>query len=250
MPLSPLQGSTGGGTPITITSTAPHALRTISRVLFGSNPATDVVYHAVPDNVTCISPAGAGVVQVSALLANGQASNGTPFYYIPAPGACSLSPTHGPLAAGTAVTLTGIALDTTTGVSFGSNAATVNSKTDSQLVLTAPAGTAGAASVSITTAAGTFDGLTYTYVANPGTLTPAPTSGPISGGTSVTITAAGDVTTASQVLLGATSVPFSVTGTNTLTVITPAHLLGSVNVAVTTAGGTSTATGAFTYTLL
>ncbi|MFI6448026.1 IPT/TIG domain-containing protein [Kitasatospora sp. NPDC050543] len=250
MPLSPNQGSTGGGTSVTITSTTPNALSAISEVLFGSNPATSVTYHPVPDNVTCTSPAGAGVVQVRAVLANGQTSSGTPFYYIPAPVASSLSPTYGPLASGTTVTITGIALDTTTGVSFGANAATVTSKTDGQLALTAPAGTAGAVSVSITTAAGTFDGLTYTYVANPGTLTLAPTSGPIGGGRSVTITAIGDVATTSQVLFSTTSVPFSVTGTHTLAVITPAHALGTVNVSVTTAGGTSTATGAFTYTLL
>ncbi|MEU5548084.1 IPT/TIG domain-containing protein [Streptomyces sioyaensis] len=230
MPLSPNQGSTGGNTTVTITSTTPHTLSTISKVMFGSNPATNVIYHAVPDNVTCTSPAGAGVVQVRAVLTNGQTSNGVPFYYIGAPFGRALSPTHGPLASGTTVTITGIGLDTTTGVSFATNAATVTSRTDGQVVVTAPAGAAGAVSVNVTTAAGTFDGLSYTYVANPGTLTLAPTSGPISGGTSVAITATGNVTTTSQVLFGATSLPFSVTGTNRLAVITPSHALGAVNV--------------------
>ena len=250
MPLSPNQGSTGGGTSVTLTSTLPHALSTVSEVLFGSTPATHVTYHPATDTLTCTSPAGAGVARVKAVRANGQTSNGVPFYYIPAPVASILSPASGPLTAGTRVTITGTALGTTTAVSFGANAATVTSKTDSQLVVTAPAGTAGAVSVSTTTAAGTFDGLAYTYVANPGTPTPSPTSGPTSGGTTVTITATGNVATTSHVLLGTTSVPFSVTGTNTLAVVTPAHTLGAVNISLTTAGGTSTATNAFTYTLL
>lgn len=250
MPLSPNQGSTGGGTSVTLTSTVPHALSTVSEVLFGSTSATHVTYHTAADTVTCTSPAGAGVVKVKAVLTNGQTSNSAPFYYIPAPVSSTLSPASGPLTAGTTVTITGSSLDTTTKVSFGVNAATVTSKTDSQLVVTAPAGAAGAVSVSITTAAGTFDGLAYTYVTNPGTLTPSPTSGPTGGGTTVTITATGALATTSQVLLGTTSVPFSVTGANTLAVITPAHALGAVNISVTTAGGTSTATNAFTYALL
>ncbi|MFJ4806912.1 IPT/TIG domain-containing protein [Streptomyces murinus] len=250
MPLSPNQGSTGGNTLVTITSAIPHALSTISKVLFGSAPAANVTYNAVPDNVTCISPAGAGVVQVRAVLANGQISNGVAFYYIAAPVSSTLSPAHGPLASGTTVTTTGIGLDTTTGVSFGANPATVISKTDGQLVVSAPAGAAGVVPVSITTAAGTFGNLAYTYIANPGSLTLTPDSGPLTGATLVTITAADDVTTTSQVLFGTTPIPFSVTGSKTLAVITPAHVLGSVNVSVTTDGGTSTATNAFTYALV
>ncbi|MDH6710465.1 hypothetical protein P3T27_007215 [Kitasatospora sp. MAA19] len=248
MPLSPNQGSTGGRTSVTITSTTAHALSTVSQVLFGDTPAANVAYNAGADHVTCLSPAGAGVVDVTVVLANGQVSDGVPFYYIPAPVESTLSPTAGPLASGTGVVITGSGLDTTSAVSFGASAATVVSKTDGQLNVTAPAGAAGSVNVSVTTAAGTFGGLSYTYVASPGTLTITPNTGLLTGGTHVTITTTGDATTTSQVLFGSTSMPFAVGGTHTLTLYTPpGALLGAVNVSVTTAGGASTATNGYTY---
>ncbi|MDH6145993.1 hypothetical protein P3T35_008055 [Kitasatospora sp. GP30] len=248
MPLSPNQGSTGGHTSVTITSTTANALSTVSQVLFGDTPASNVAYNAGADHVTCTTPAGAGVVQVTVVLANGEVTNGVPFYYIPAPVEATLSPAAGPLASGSTVTITGSGLNTTSAVLFGTNAATVTAKTDGQLTVTAPAGPAGAADVHVTTAAGTFDGLTYTYVANPGTLTITPNTGLLTGGTHVTITTTADATTTSQVLFGSTSVPFAVAGSTSLSLYTPPGiLLGAVNVSVTTAGGTSTATNGFTY---
>ncbi|WP_424863916.1 IPT/TIG domain-containing protein [Streptomyces sp. MMS24-I29] len=157
------------------------------------------------------------MVEVTVVLANGQFSNGLPFYYIPAPVESTLSPTAGPLASGTGVTITGSGLATTSAVSFGGSSATVVSKSDGQLTVAAPAGTAGPVDVSVTTAAGTFDGLSYTYVASPGTLTITPNTGLLTGGTRVTVTTTGDATTTSQVLFGSTSVPFAVGGTHTLT---------------------------------
>ncbi|MFF2148942.1 hypothetical protein [Kitasatospora sp. NPDC058190] len=68
---------------MTITSTTAHALSTVSQVLFGDTPAGNVAYDAGADHVT--TPAGAGVVQVTVVLANGEVSNGVPFYCIPAP---------------------------------------------------------------------------------------------------------------------------------------------------------------------
>ncbi|MFF9505860.1 IPT/TIG domain-containing protein [Streptomyces sp. NPDC014724] len=248
MPLFPNQGSTGGGTSVTITSTTANALSTVSQVLFGDVPATNASYDAGADHVTCNSPAGAGVVEVTVVLANSQVSNGVPFYYIPAPVESTLSPTAGPLASGTGVTITGSGLDTTSAVSFGGSAATVFSKTDGRLTVTAPAGAAGPVDVSVTTAAGTFDGLSYTYVAGPGTLTITPNTGLLTGGTHVTITTTGDATTTLQVLFGSTSVPFAVGDTQTLTLYTPpGGVPGAVNVSVTTAGGSSTATNGYTY---
>lgn len=249
MPISPNQGSSGGGTTVTVTSTTAGALTNIDTVLFGTKEATNVTYDAVDDEVTCTSPAGLGVVDVKAVLTGGATSNGVPFYYIGPATKSSLSATAGPTAGGGSVTIYGTGLDTTTGVSFGANAATVTSSNEGEVTVTVPAGAAaGAVDITVTTAAGTFDGLQYTYVDAPGTLTLDPTEGDISGGTSVSITTTGDISTASQVTFDATPVPFSITSGTSLAVITPAHAAGAVDVAVTSAGGTSTSTGAFTYT--
>jgi hypothetical protein len=248
MPISPDQGSSGGGTTVTVTSTTAAALTDISQVLFGTKDATDVVYDAIDDEVTCTSPSGLGVVDVKAVLSSGATSNGVSFFYVGAATKSALSDTAGPTAGGNSVTITGSGLSTTTGVTFGANAATVTASNDGSVTVTAPAGAAaGSVSVTVTTAAGSFDGLTYTYVDPPGTLTPDPTSGSINGGTPVTITATGNVSTASQVTFDGTPVPFSIDNATDLSVITPAHAAGAVDVAVTTEGGTSTATGAYTY---
>lgn len=247
MPISPTQGSTGGGTTVTITSTTANALTNISRVLFGTKNATNVVYNAVPDNVTCVAPSGLGVVDLKAVLTNGATSNGVPYYYIGGAIKSALSATAGSTAGGNSITITGSGLNTTTGVTFGANAATVTAVNDGAVTVTVPAGAAGAVSVTVTTAAGSFNGLTYTYVGSPGALTLDPTSGSISGGTSVTITAVGNVSTASQVTFDGVAVPFTVDSANDLSVITPAHAAGAVAVAVTTAGGTTNQAGAYTY---
>ena len=67
--------------------------------------------------------------------------------------------------------------------------ATPTVTSDSSLSVTVPAGAAaGPVSVSVTTAGGTTNGLSYTYIENPTVTTAGPASGPAFGGTAVTIT--------------------------------------------------------------
>jgi hypothetical protein len=75
----------------------------------------------------------------------------------------------------------------------------------------------------------------------------APTSGTTLGGTPVTITGT-NLTGATAVTIGGTAAT-SVTIVNaaTITAVTPAHTAGTVDVAVTTAGGTGTGSGLYTY---
>ena len=167
------------------------------------------------------------------------------------PTVTSISPTSGPTAGGTSVTITGTNLTGATAVDFGTTAATsvtVNSATS--VTATSPAGT-GTVNVTVTTPNGTSTGtagqFTYNAPAVPTVTSISPTSGPTAGGTSVTITGTN--------LTGATAVDF---GTNAATSVTvnsatsvtatsPAGT-GTVNVTVTTPSGTSTGTaGQFTY---
>jgi|GEM_PF-3023375 len=78
----------------------------------------------------------------------------------------------------------------------------------------------------------------------------SPTSGPTAGGTSVTITGT-NFTGATAVSFGATNAAsFTVDSATQITAVSPARAAGTVDITVTTAGGTS-ATGAddqFTYT--
>ncbi|MDO9036171.1 MAG: IPT/TIG domain-containing protein, partial [Methanoregula sp.] len=131
----------------------------------------------------------------------------------------------------------------------------VNSAT--QITITSPAGAAGTVDVTVTTLAGTSatssaDEFTYTTTTSAPTVTGiTPTSGPLVGGTVVTITGTG--------FTGATSVMFGnnagtsliVNSATQITITSPAGAAGTVDVTVTTLGGTSATSPAdeFTYTI-
>lgn len=75
----------------------------------------------------------------------------------------------------------------------------------------------------------------------------SPSSGPVEGGTTVTITGA-NFTLDAQVEFGANAAQDVIVVTPTkLTCTTPAGSAGAVDVTVTTAAGTATAQGGFTY---
>ncbi|OPF75581.1 cell surface protein [Streptomyces antioxidans] len=241
MPISPNQGSTAGGTTVTITGVN---LGGATAVHFGSKLAT--ITANTPTSVTVISPSGAGVVPVT-VTTGGGTSNPLNFFYIGAPFKTGLSDSSGPLAGGNTITINGTALSTATSVSFGANSATPTVVNDGQLTVTVPAGAAeGSVGVSVTTAGGTNNGLTYTYVDTPTIISVAPTSGPTSGGTSVTITGT-DLSTTESVTFGGTPAPFGVISDTVVTAVTPPGAAGPVDVVVTTNGGSATAADGFSY---
>ena len=173
-----------------------------------------------------------------------------------APAVTSLSPTSGPAAGGTSVTITGTGFTGATVVDFGTTAATdvtvVNSTT---ITADSPAGT-GTVNVTVTTPVGTSatstaDQFTYTIAAAPTVTGLSPTSGPAAGGTSVTITGT-SFTGATVVDFGTTAATdVTVVNSTTITADSPAGT-GTVNVTVTTPVGTSATSTAdqFTYTAI
>ncbi|MFI8301293.1 IPT/TIG domain-containing protein [Streptomyces nigra] len=242
MPISPNQGSTGGGTLVTITGTN---LSGTSAVTFGTKPATSIT-NVSPTQVTAVSPSGTGTVGVTVTTAGGT-SNPVPFFYVGAPFKSSVGPTSGPLTGGNTVTINGAGLATATSVAFGANTATPTVVSDTQLTVTVPAGAAaGPVGVSVTTAGGTNNGLSYTYVDVPAVTTVAPASGPTSGGTGVTITGT-NLGTTESVTFDGTPAPFSVVNATTVSAVTPPGAAGAVDVVVTNAAGSDTAADAFTY---
>ena len=75
----------------------------------------------------------------------------------------------------------------------------------------------------------------------------APAVGPTAGGTSVTITGT-NLTGATSVSFGGTAAEsFEVDSATQITAVTPDHAAGSVDVVVTTAGGSVTSTGGFAF---
>lgn len=242
MPISPNQGSTGGGTLVTITGTN---LSNTSAVKFGGKSATSVT-NVSPTQVTAVSPSGTGTVGVTVTTPGGT-SNPLSYFYVGAPFKSSLSADSGPLAGGNTVTVTGTGLSTATSVSFGAASATPTVLSDSSLSVTVPAGVAaGSVSVSVTTAGGTNNGLSYTYVDTPTIGALVPDEGPTSGGTAVTIPGT-NLDSTDSVTFDGVPAPFSVINSTTLSAVTPPGTAGAVDVVVTNAAGSATAIGGFTY---
>ncbi|MBH0777915.1 IPT/TIG domain-containing protein [Nocardia bovistercoris] len=241
MPISPNQGSTGGGTVVTITGTN---LGGATAVRFGTKTAA--ITANTPTSVTVVAPSGSGVVPVTVTTPGGT-SNPLSFFYVGAPFKSALSAVTGATAGGNTITLTGTGLSTATSVSFGAESAVPTVVSDSQLTVVVPAGAAaGPVGVTVTTAGGTNNGLSYTYVDVPTIGTLSPSAGPASGGTSVTIAGTG-LTTTQSVTFDGVPAPFSVTSDTSVTAVTPPGTAGAVDVVVTTSGGGATAADAFTY---
>ncbi len=167
------------------------------------------------------------------------------------PTVTGVSPSSGPVAGGTAVTITGTNFVTGTTVTFGSAAATnvsmVNSTT---ITATTPAGSAGAATVKVTNSSGQSGSLAsaFTYTASPTLTSVSPSSGPVAGGTAVTITGTNFVTGATVMFGSAAATNVSVVNSTTITATTPAGSAGAATVKVTNSSGQSgSVASAFTY---
>ncbi|MCX4820443.1 IPT/TIG domain-containing protein [Streptomyces sp. NBC_01142] len=241
MPISPNQGSSGGGTAVTITGTN---LSGTTAVRFGTKFATSVT-NVSPTQVTAVSPSGNGSVGVTVTTPGGT-SGPIPFYYVGAPFKQTLSPTSGSTAGGGTVTLTGAGLSTATSVSFGANSAVPTVVSDGQITVVVPAGAAGSVGVSVTTAGGTSNGLSYTYVSPPTVTTVTPDEGPTTGGTPVTVAGTG-LTSTNSLTFDGVPAPFTVISDTALSAFTPPGAAGLVDVVVTNDAGSATATDAFEY---
>lgn len=159
-----------------------------------------------------------------------------------------VNPPSGPTTGGTVVTLTGTnfcpgATVTVNGVA-ATNVTVVNSTT---ITFTTPAGTTGAATITVTCPAGTGTG-TFTYFP-PGTgptiTVVNPPAGPTTGGTVVTLTGTNFCPGAVVTVNGVTATNVTVVNSTTITFTTPAGAQGAATITVTCPAGT--ATGGFTY---
>ena len=172
-----------------------------------------------------------------------------------APIISGISPNSGPTAGGTSVTISGSGFATGAAVTFGGTSATnVTVAGSTTITATTPAHASGAVNVVVTNPDATSGTSTggYTYTASqspPNVVSISPTSGPTTGGTSVTITGANFVSGATLTMGGTAATNVVVTNSTTITATTPAHAAGAVDVVVTNPGGQSGGKlSAFTYT--
>jgi hypothetical protein len=139
-----------------------------------------------------------------------------------------------------------------TSVTLGGVAATnVNVTSATTLTATTPPNAAGPVSVTVTSAdalsGSLLDGFTYTLPA-PTVTNVSPSSGPIGGGTPVTITGTNFAAGATVSMGGSAATAVIVVNATTITATTAAHAAGTVSVTVTNSDGQSgTRASGFTY---
>lgn len=218
---SPTSGAITGGTSVIVTGTS---FTSASAVKFGATAASFVVNSAT--QITATAPAASlGTVDITVTNPGGTSATSLSDQYTylpPVPTVSAISPTSGPAAGGTSVTITGTNFSgsgyTTTAVNFSGTPATsytVNSAT--QITATAPAGTAGTAvDITVTNGGGTSATSSadmYTYGTAPTVTGVSPASGPAAGSTSVTITGS-NFSGATGVNFGATAAGYTVVSAN------------------------------------
>ncbi|MBH0130969.1 IPT/TIG domain-containing protein [Salinibacterium sp. NK8237] len=241
--LSPNIGPVEGGTDVTITGSGFDAA---TGVTFDGDPVTP--FAIVDDNTITLSspPHDAATVDVVVLSTPADSAPGT-FTYQEAPTVTSIAPDEGPLVGGTEVTITGTGFTNATGVSFeGEDGTSFEVVSDTEIIVTTPAGVEGAAAVVVLHPAGNADAGDFTYVAAPTVSAMVPVLGPIAGGTTVTITGTGFTGTTGVTFGGIPATSFDILSETTIEVETPAHSAGPVAVVVEHTGG-DVAAGDFTY---
>ncbi|MEV0363231.1 ice-binding family protein [Nocardia fusca] len=158
--VTPNSGPPSGGTVVVLTGTG---LTGATAVSFGGTPATLFTVNS-DTQLTVLTPAHAAGTVLVTVTTPGGTSNGVAFTYIPVPTLTGVTPNSGPPSGGTVVVLTGTGLTGATAVSFGGTPATlftVNS--DTQLTVLTPAHAAGTVPVTVTTAGGTSNSVSFTY---------------------------------------------------------------------------------------
>jgi hypothetical protein len=248
--VSPASGPLAGGTVLTITGTAFTGATAVS---VGGVAATSVT--VVNDTtITATTPAGsAGTASVNVTTPGGTSANNSFYSYAQVPAVTNVSPVSGPLAGGTVLTITGTAFTGATAVSVGGVAATsVTVVNDTSITAMAPVRlTTGAVSVLVTTPGGTSANNTlYSYTAAVPTVTfVSPVSGPLAGGTTITISGTAFTGATAVSVGGSAATSFNVFGDVAILAITPAGSAGAASVQVITPGGTSVNNSLYTYLL-
>ncbi|MGE5700815.1 MAG: IPT/TIG domain-containing protein [Arthrospira platensis] len=247
--IAPTSGSDVGGASVTLTGTGFSDATTVS---FGGQPAAS--FTTVSDTkIVAVAPSGAtggATVTVSTPAGTSTATGGSVFTYKHTAAITGMSPTAGPPAGGTNVTITGGDFTGATKVLFGTTSVPFSLISDTKITAVAPAGI-GTVRVQIqtahngSTAAVTSD--QFTYAAGPVVTKLSPSAGPVAGSTTIVI-AGSSFTGATGVTFGGTpATSFTVDSDNQIHATTPAGA-GTKTVTVQVGATNSTAAGSATYT--
>ncbi len=261
--IDPTQGAPAGGRQVMIVGSGFSGATAVD---FGSTPAAS--FTVVSDTqIKAVSPAGTGVVDVTVVTPDGTSATSSADQFSYAGVVSVVTPSQGPAAGGTQVTIWGANFSGATAVNFGNTAAaSFTVVSDNEVTATSPAGS-GVVDVTVVTAGGTSatssgDQFSYVTVAAPAVTSLNPSSGLAVGGTLVTITGTG-FTGATVVDFGGNAAAFTVVSDTEITATSPVDgpqfglggtffLPTAVGVTVTTPAGTSgySSGSIFTYLMI
>ena len=163
--VNPTSGPTGGGTLVTIAGGTN--FDTGATVTFGGQPATGVTLVSA-SSITCYTPAGTGSVGITVTNIDGTSGSLSSAYtYVSGLGLVSVAPASGAVSGGTLVTLTGTGFSSGDTVTFAGAAATgVTIVSATRITCLTPAGSLGAADVTVTDTGSTASTLPagYAYI--------------------------------------------------------------------------------------
>jgi YVTN family beta-propeller protein len=233
-----------GNTPWGLASTPDGQQVYVSNNGSGTVSVIDTSTNAVTDTVTVgQQPTGVAITPngLSVYVANKGSNTISVLQTLNA-----MSPTLGPQAGGTIVTLTGTSLSGATTVRFGTTPAVIMANTANQIVVASPPG-AGVAPVTVTTPGGTSNPKPFVYYPRGDASSMSPSAGPTAGGNLITIRGS-QLATASQVLFGSVpALPIIVSDSQLDVPVPPGEAAGSVPLTITTAGGLATGTLSYRY---
>jgi len=232
--VAPNAGALAGGTAITVTGTGFVAGATVD--LGGSACGSVTVVSGT--SITCTTTAHvAGSVTATVTNADTQSGNlASAYTYQAAPAVTVVSPSAGALAGSTAITITGSGFLAGATVDFGGSACTgVTVVSPTSITCTTSAHAAGSVTVAVTNTDTQTGNLasSYTYQAAPTVASVAPSSGPLAGGTAVTITGTGFLAGATIDFGGSACSGVTVVSSTSITCTTTAHASGAITATVT-----------------
>ncbi|QIG45064.1 hypothetical protein G5V58_21910 [Nocardioides anomalus] len=154
--VDPKNGSTDGGTVVTLRG---KHLKTAKKVLFGGSAGTSLKV-ASDKQLTVVSPPhAAGLVDVRVVTKAGKSAKSSLARYtfaVVRPQVAAISPTTGPTAGGTRVTVTGTGFNAVTSVTFAGVPGTdVTVTSPTSLQVTSPPHAAGVTHINVVAAGGT-----------------------------------------------------------------------------------------------
>ena len=199
--MTPSFGSLNGGTPVIIKGSNFDAFSEICALFGGKDSSIMHCSHVGTESVLCKTPRALAAATVEVALSGncfdyGGLNATLSFNYVHAPTVSSIFPGSGPLAGGTKVKVSGNHFTNTSQIScsFGSSIVPGVFVSSAQVECTAPpSSTKGLAILEVTTNGVDFtaSSMSFRYAQAPRVASITPATGPVSGGTAVTVLGSG-----------------------------------------------------------